>query len=139
LAAQQQFRTFVASELDDVGPFAGLLVGSPNFARRFEPMLRPYGTEEDHVYADRFAARPPLSTLLLPGLQGPKLDAAIRRAFLEYAYTLREMGTSLGRPSGTIWSWIQRAEQQESGKRPDRKLRSDPNGTEFAPGRIGSV
>lgn len=108
-SAHEQFRVFAGSDIDDRGPFAGLLVGSPNFARRLEPALRPYRNVEDFVYAERLAARPSLSALLPKHLEGPALDAAVREAFLRHAFTLREIGKRLDRPTATVWRWVQRA------------------------------
>jgi REP element-mobilizing transposase RayT len=108
-SAHEQFRVFAGSDIDDRGPFAGLLVGSPNFSRRLEPALRPYRNVEDFVYAERLAARPSLKALLPEHLEGPALDAAVREAFLRHAFTLREIGKRLDRPTATVWRWVQRA------------------------------
>ena len=115
-AAAAQFRVFAAAGVDDLGPTTTLIAGSQNFARRLERKIEPYQKEPDFPYADRFAARPPLRTLLPITDPGPVLDAAVRRAFLGYAYTLREIADNVGRHSSTIWNWIQRAQRERNGE-----------------------
>jgi putative transposase len=112
--AHEQFRIFVESDADDRGTFAALLVGSPNFARRLEPRLHPHRDVEDFVYAERLAARPPLSLLLPEYLEGSAINVAVGEAFLRHAYTLREIGQRLNRPTATIWRWVQRSAVSES-------------------------
>lgn len=107
-----QFRLFAGGAVHGIDPMGGLLVGSQTFARQLDPNLEPHRTDENLVRADRFASRPPLADLLPAGDAGPALDAAARMAFLKYAYTLREIGESVGRPTSTIWSWIQRADRE---------------------------
>jgi putative transposase len=111
--ASEQFRLLAASSLDDVSPMASLLAGSSDFARRLEPNFEAHTDDENFVYADRFATRPALSELLPPHLPGPELHATVRVAYLRYAYTLRELGRLLGRPTSRDWSWIQRAEAEK--------------------------
>ncbi len=110
----EQIRMLAASPLDDLAPMTGLLAGSRQFAQRLEPSFEPYWDEENLVYSDRFATRPALSALVPPHLHGVALYAAVRVAYLRYAYTLREIGTLLSHPTSTIWSWVQRASAEES-------------------------
>jgi REP element-mobilizing transposase RayT len=112
VTAAEQFRIFAATRVDDVGVRGALLAGSQGFARGLAPQIEPRQREQDFIYAERFAPRPPLGDLLPPGAPGPQLHAAVRMAFLSHAYTLREIGDALGRPSSTIWSWVQRAQQE---------------------------
>lgn len=69
----------------------------------------------------------------------PKLDEAARVAFVEYAYTLAEIGRVVSRHPSVVCRWIQRA------ARPDRsrcvllrtvmqKTRSDPGFNAGTPG-----
>jgi hypothetical protein len=105
----------------------GLLVGSPNFSQGFEPLLKPLATNEDFLCSHRFAARPPLSTLLPAGLAPAERNAALTRAFLEHAYTLSELGAAVGRPSTTVWHWIRRARRADSAPAPLLTVGSDPD------------
>jgi REP-associated tyrosine transposase len=107
-----QFRLFAGGAVNDVDPMGGLLVGSRDFAMGLDPNLEPHRANENLVHADRFASRPPLVDLVPADAEGPALDAAARLAFLKHAYTLREIGERLGRPTSTIWSWIQRADKE---------------------------
>jgi len=114
VTAAEQFRIFAATRVDDGGVRGALLAGSQDFARGLAPQIEPHQQEQDFIYAQRFAPRPPLGDLLPPGALGPELHAAARMAFLSHAYTLREIGDALGRPSSTIWSWVQRAQHELS-------------------------
>jgi hypothetical protein len=105
----------VSTAVDDDVPDKLLLIGSAVFATQFAPRLRPYRNVGDIVYAERFAARPPLVAVMSDSDVRQEWGEAARRAFCEHAYTLREIGTHLGRPVATVWAWIQRAER-ESGE-----------------------
>ena len=109
-----QIRLLVASALDDLAPMTGLLVGSAQFARRLDRHLDPHVADENFIYAERFASRPLLATLIPPHLGGSALHAAVRTAYLRYAYTLRDIGKLLDHPTSTIWSWVQRAQAEAS-------------------------
>jgi len=115
--ARARLATFVSTAVDDDVPSKLFLIGSEAFATQFAPRLRPFRNVEDIVYAERFAARPPLAAVMLDGDVRQDWGQAARRAFCEHAYTLREIGTHLGRPVATVWAWIQRAER-ESGEEP---------------------
>jgi putative transposase len=105
IRAQEQFVAFVAAAADDELLRHHVVVGSRQFARSLEPMLAPFRSNADFVYSERFAARPPLSALLPDG-RACMARYGARRAFYEYAYTLREIGEHVGRPAATVWSWI---------------------------------
>jgi hypothetical protein len=115
--ARERLKTFVSTAVDDEVPRTMLLIGSEAFATQCAARLRPYRELEDIVYSERFAARPSLSSLLNDTNGVENLREAARRAFCDHAYTLREIGTHIGRPVATVWKWIQRAER-ESGEQP---------------------
>jgi REP element-mobilizing transposase RayT len=111
--AQRRFTDHVAAgaSADDVSGPQGFIVGSTTFVRQFEPLLQPYRQQDAFVLRERFAARPPLLELF-SDVECPASSAlAARRAFHEYAYTLREIGDHLKRPAGTVWCWIRRADR----------------------------
>jgi REP-associated tyrosine transposase len=111
VSAQQRFVTFAAVSNDADVSNQVLLIGSEAFAKRCAPHLQRYRDVADFVYAERFAARPALGQLLSRSDRSRERDRAVRTAFCEYAYTLREIGAYLERPIPTIWFWIQRAER----------------------------
>jgi putative transposase len=112
--AQEMFRAFTESPADDGLAFGALLLGPDAFARQLEPVLRPHRDKEDFLYAQRFAARAPLAEVLADARKGPELDAAMRCAFLDHAYTLREISECVGRPPKTVWSRIKRVDGQNA-------------------------
>lgn len=85
-----------------------LVNGPEDFKRRLDPALEPQRRIHEFSYADRYATRPPLRTIL-QGLDGPALDMAVAEAFLKHAYGLSEIAEVLGgQHSSTIWRWIHR-------------------------------
>jgi REP element-mobilizing transposase RayT len=116
--AQTRFKTFVAVATDDGVTFDQFLLGSDAFLKKCAPALTPHRDCDDFVYAERFAARPPLTELLASAESVLARNRAVRRAFCEYAYTLREIGAHTGRPVATVWSWIQRARRGETRRSP---------------------
>jgi putative transposase len=119
--AAEQFRIFAGAEIDDPAPRRTLLAGSQSFAASLDPQLQRHREDEDFSYAERFATRPPLDQLIPAAAVGAAVHEAVRTAFLTHAYTLREIGEHLGRPSSTIWSWIHRAQREASSKEASSK------------------
>jgi REP element-mobilizing transposase RayT len=108
----ERFVTYIADAVDDELALDRLLMGSKDFLARCDPLLEPHRHVSDFVLAERFAARPTLAELL--PLSGAARNRAVRRAFYEYRYTLREIAAHLDRPVGTVWSWIRRAKRAGS-------------------------
>jgi hypothetical protein len=107
--ARRRLATYLADTTDDSEWDEVLAIGSAAFRQRLEPALRPRRENEDFLYAARFASRPSLTELTAGATTTRQLDAAMRRAFYEYAYTLKEIGVHLGRPTATVWTQIHRA------------------------------
>jgi REP element-mobilizing transposase RayT len=112
--ARQRLDMLMSTPVDDDEPDAVFLVGSEAFATKCEPRLRPHRNNADFVYSQRFASRPHIDKLIPEGLRGLDAGRAARLAFCEHAYTLKEIGTRLGRPVPTVWDWIRRAEAEDS-------------------------
>ena len=94
-----------------------LFVGDARLARRLDPLLEPHRNNPDFTYLQRFATRPPLAEILnVPDTRDAR-DEAAYVAFCIHAYRLREIGDAVGRPQGTIWSWIQRARERKAASR----------------------
>ena len=129
-AAHQQFILFASAPEQDI-PDASLIIGSDAFVRQHEPLLRSRQGDENLNYAQRFAARPPLAEILRDAQSTGSSDAAMRTAFCRYAYTLREIGVHVGRPTGTIWAWVQRA-----GRQPDSPTPPSPSAGRGRPGMV---
>jgi REP element-mobilizing transposase RayT len=115
--AQQAYRRFVAEGKGVSlweGLQGGILLGSDPFVKQIMPLLRSKEMLKDLSKAQRFATRPSLSTLF----QGAKKakeerNERIRKAYLEYGYTLSEIGNYLGLHYSTI-SRIARKEQSQT-------------------------
>jgi len=86
-----------------------LLIGSDRLKRLMAPLLEPHQPIREHVRAERHAARPSLGTLFDGCVRQPAFNEAARRAFVEHAYTLAEIGAVVSRDPSVICRWIQRA------------------------------
>ena len=106
--ARQRLMTFLADASDDRGWDEVVAIGSAAFRQGLEPALRPSRENEDFLYSARFASRPSLAELLARAETSTDLERAMRRAFYESAYTLRDIGRYLGRPTATVWAQIHR-------------------------------
>jgi putative transposase len=110
---QRRFVSFInATEgLDDLwGP---LLMGSPTFAKRIDPMLAKHREDHEFLYAERYATRPPLADVLAAATNRIELEEAAHEAFNRHGYTLREIGDLSGTLPATVWLWIQRAQRRK--------------------------
>jgi putative transposase len=104
--AQHKFVEFMALPEGSAPLIETLVYGSEKFVAALEPKLAPMRNEREYKYADRFASRPSLEKLLANRRSGTELTQTVRAAFLEHAYTLREIGAMVGRHPGTISRWI---------------------------------
>lgn len=90
-----------------------LLHGSSRLTERMAPRLEPHQATRDFVCAHRFAARPPLGTLLEGRTSPAALDNAVHAAFHQHAYTLAEISAAVSRDPSTVCRWIQRAARRQ--------------------------
>lgn len=107
--AQRKFRQFVERGLVAEDLPHDSLVGSDGFVQSFAPALARHQANREFVYAERFAARPPLQQLIPERTRGPATDRAVYEAFQVHAFTLREIAEHIGVTPSTIWVWTQRA------------------------------
>lgn len=112
---RQRLKLFVESGDHPEELWGPLIKGSPAFKAALDPLLDEHRGTYDFTYADRFAARPPLVSLLAGEDARAAAEERVRVAFLQHAYTLREIGTALGVHPTTVWRWIQRAHARQSG------------------------
>jgi putative transposase len=96
-----------------------LFHGSARLAGHLAPRLEPHESTRDFVYAQRFATRASLGTLFEGILRRDDLQIAAHEAFYRHAYTLSEIGTTLGRDPSTIWRWVRRASARLRAARPE--------------------
>lgn len=91
-----------------------LLLGGENLGRLVDPLLPPHRQVADFTYEERFATRPSLEGLFAYADTQSEVEEVAREAFSRHAYTLVAIAAVLGRPSGTVWSWIRRAARRAS-------------------------
>lgn len=91
-----------------------LLHGSDQLASVIAPLLKPHENTREHVYAQRYATRPPLGVLFEGRTTQAEVDEAAREAFVEHAYTLEEISRITARDPSVVCRWIQRARRQTS-------------------------
>jgi len=107
--AQRKFRQFVEGGLVAEDLPDGLFLGSDGFVQGFAPALARHQANREFVYAQRFAARPPLQQIMPDRTRGPATERAVYEAFQVHAFTLREIAEHIGVTPSTIWVWTQRA------------------------------
>lgn len=94
----------------------GFLLGSDEFKASVQPLLLPHQQTRDYVYAERFAARPPLEAIVVRHTDRDVLKRSAYDAFIQHAYTLREIGALIERHPSTVWTWINRARMAARGQ-----------------------
>jgi REP element-mobilizing transposase RayT len=114
VAGRAQFAEYMAQSTETELPSRSLILGSQQFAERCRSLLSVHRRTRDFARSERFADRPPLPQLFHGLADRLRLAAVARRAFLEHAYTLREIGAVLLRPPATVWFWIHRVAGEPS-------------------------
>lgn len=113
-SVQQQFAAFMDHAEDDGYPGGPLVCGSEAFQRRANVLLEAHRDNDDFVYAERFAGRPPLESLFTSAADSFSRDLAMAEAFLRYAYTLREIAAATGSKPATVWRHIRGVRSRSS-------------------------
>lgn len=109
-----RFVDFVGAGLQEVF-LNPLLHGSEQLASIVAPLLKPHENAREHVYAQRYAARPPIGVLFDGRSTQAELDDAAHMAFVDYAYTLDEISKVTARHPSVVCRWIQRARSRRHG------------------------
>jgi putative transposase len=107
LAAPVEMARFFGHAADDALN-ARFYVGSPAFCARLAPLLKKPQNHGEFVYAEKYAARPPLLKVVMDLERARFQETAAFEAYETHAYTLREIGELFQRAPGTIWTWIQK-------------------------------
>jgi REP element-mobilizing transposase RayT len=110
LLGRSRFADFVVGGVPDSSTNA-LLHGSERLAATVAPLLRPHEHTREYVYAQRYAARPPVDALFDDCVTQAELDDAAWRAFHQHAYTLEAIGRVVARDPSVVCRWIQRAKR----------------------------
>ena len=93
-AACRKYEAFVRQAKDVPSPWAELkgqvLLGSEQFVQQMQPLLEGHAKTKDVARTQRLAHRPSLNELLPARVCKSKAqrDEAIRRAYLEYGYSM---------------------------------------------------
>jgi hypothetical protein len=117
---RQRLAEFVSAADPGRDVLTALLYGGEKLVRVVDPMLGPFRLTDDFVYAERFATRPSLAQIFGGVVTPEQRQDAAHRAFSQYAYTLREIGTVVRRSPGTVWLWVRRSESRARASRKDR-------------------
>jgi putative transposase len=110
--AQRLYRALVDGAADageDDEPRGRVFFGGRELVTRLQPRLAPHRTNDDFLYADRFAGRLPLDHLFRIAPDPVSLDRFMQDAFDRHGYTLREIGAFVGQRPNTVWKRIRRA------------------------------
>ena len=105
---RSRLAAFVAAGVDETFSNS-LLHGSVRLNARMAPALEIHAANHDFTCEQRFAARPPLGTILDGCTDRTSVDTAADLAFSRHGYTLAELGRALSRDPSTVCRWIQRA------------------------------
>ena len=90
------------------------LLGRAEFMAALKPLLAGQADVKEIPKSHRFASRPNLGTVLLVTRQVPaERDQAIRRAHLEYGYSLTAIGQHLGVHYTTVSKIINRGREHD--------------------------
>ncbi|CAI4030911.1 Addiction module toxin RelE [Nitrospira tepida] len=108
LAAQRKYRAFVAEGMGQGSPWehvqGQVLLGSERFIDRLRVGLQDKRALQEIPREQRFAARPKLSHLFAARLGTDRMrrNEVIRRAHVDYGYSLSEIGQAVGLHYSTI-------------------------------------
>ena len=106
---RERLKLFVESGGHPDELWGPLIRGSQGFMRTLDPLLERHRGKCDFTYADRFATRPPLASLISGDGGREAKEDRVRIAFLQHAYTLREIGENLQLHPSTVWRWVERS------------------------------
>ncbi|MGE3977711.1 MAG: transposase [Nitrospira sp.] len=107
-AAQRKYRAFVAEGIGYGSPWeqvrGQVLLGSERFVERLAPRLQDARPLKEIPRQQRFATRPPLRRLFSASSRADRArrNEAIRRAHLNYGYSLSEIGQAVDLHYSTI-------------------------------------
>lgn len=107
-AAQRKYQTFVKEGVGQDSPWEDIrgqvLLGSDQFVKRLAPGLHDMRILKEIPRRQRFAARPTLNQLFGAKTRADRVrrNEVIRRAHLDYGYSLSEIGRAVGLHYATI-------------------------------------
>jgi len=114
--AQELYARFVVAAGDDAWPPDPFFLGTDAFRAQVAPELKPYRSNQEIAYVERFAVRPSLESLFAAGDDRQRCNASMREAFHRHGYTLREISEFLDVHATTVWRRIHRVPQTDTGK-----------------------
>ena len=115
--AQRAYRQFVRDGLEGPSPWRGLvggiLLGGEEFVARCRALIGPQKPFHDIPRTERYAGRPTLKDLFggVAHRERGKRNTCIAHAYIEYGYTMTQIGDFLGLHYSTVSVIIHRVEQ----------------------------
>ena len=106
--AQRRYADFVAQGRNHPSPWSAVkgqaMLGSEAFVEKMRPLLKDSHELKEISRAQRLLHRPGLEQLLTKSVQGAKIlrDAAIRKAHLEYGYSMAAIARHVGIHYSTV-------------------------------------
>jgi REP element-mobilizing transposase RayT len=110
--ARRRFVAFVDAGRGQAAPSAAVVLGSEALRADVALALEPHSDVPDFSRKERYAVRPPLECLLGNCSDDKSRLNSMTDAYWRYGYTLREIGTLLGRHQSTVWRQIYRVERK---------------------------
>jgi REP element-mobilizing transposase RayT len=107
-AAQARYRAFVEAGRGGRSPLAGvrggMILGGEAFLEAMEPAVAAKSRVTEHPRMQRHMARPPMEEIVTQAARRDKArrNAAMRVAFAEHGYTLKEIGDHTGLHYATV-------------------------------------
>ena len=112
--AEKAYKKFVHAGLGISSPWEALkgqcILGDKEFEEKLKPALKDKSALKEITRVDRFALRPSLEDIFVNTLEKGKdvRNGLIRKAHLDYAYTLSDIGRYLGLHYTTISNIIKK-------------------------------
>ena len=119
-SAMKGYEAFVLERIEDESLFGGLrggiILGGEEFTEGIKHFHEEKSSNKEIPRIERYATRPPLSELLFPQINKSDQIDKIYQAYIEYGYTLQEIGDHLRIHYSTVSRMVKRWDQAAKNK-----------------------